>query len=77
MNNPPYPIRQVTLIEQLETLKPHWDVYLCGVELIDGTIIENCSIESDPSGDNMAYDSLMDEAGNPISSWELNLSSSL
>ena len=73
MNTPPCPIRQVILGEQLQTFRPFWNVYSCNVELIDGTIIENCSIESDSLGNDMSFDSLMDEAGNLFDTWTFTL----
>ena len=77
MNNPPYPIQFVQLREIIDDLKPgQWAVYSCVVKLLDGTVLTDCSIESNPSGINMDYDTIMDEAGNSISSWVFESSSS-
>lgn len=74
---PPYPIRSVVPHEIIDILTDRWNLYVCDVILIDGTIIENCSIEGSTfEGEEIVdYHSLMDEAGNPISSWVFESSS--
>jgi hypothetical protein len=62
---PPYPIRSVDLIQQLDLLDPpYWGLWECTVILEDGRTIDGCTVQSD--GYTMAYDTLRDEMDQPL-----------
>ncbi len=63
---PPYPIHDVELIEVLDTIDPpYWSIWLCNVILEDGTTLHDCEVQSD--GYTIAYETITDEVGNPLS----------
>lgn len=65
MSKPPYPILRIDLIDELDLIDDcHWAIWSVEVHLLDGTIIEGCSIQSD--GFEMAFETLEDENGAPL-----------
>ena len=63
---PPYPIHDVELLDVLDIIDPpYWSIFRCNVVLEDGRTITDCEVQSD--GYTIAYETLADEQGNPLS----------